>query len=123
MASGRVQARAGTIMKIKAGATALLLLPIVGVCDRLPTCPGAVLIASQPQTPGVVRGHGTATVEFCLEANGRVDGVKIVQSSGNKEFDDAAIATVAGGYSGRPTVDGKAIACCTTMQIKGLERP
>jgi TonB family protein len=107
-------------MKIKVGATALLFLPIVGVCDPLPKCPRAVAIVSQLQAPGVVRGHGAATVEFCLEANGRVDGVRIVQSSGNKEFDDAAITTVAGGYYVRPTVDGKLVACCTTMQVKGL---
>jgi TonB family protein len=110
-------------MKTKVGATALLFLPIVGVCDPLPKCPGAVVIVSQLQAPGVVRGHGTATVEFCLEANGRVDGVRIVQSSGNKEFDDAAITTVAGGYYVRPTLDGKLVACCTTMQVKGLDRP
>jgi TonB family protein len=110
-------------MKIKAGVAALVLVPaVVGVCDPLPTCPGPVVIASQPQTPGVVRGHGTATVEFCLPASGRVEGVRLVQSSGDKEFDDAAIATVAGGYYVRPTVDGKPVACCTTMQVKGLDR-
>lgn len=108
-------------MKLKAGAAALLLVPIGAASDPAPTCPGPIGIASQPQQPTIVREHGRATLEFCVDEKGQLIGEpKIVQSSSNSEFDDAAIATVAGGYYSAPTVDGKPVGCCTTMQVKGL---
>ena len=108
-------------MRIKASAAVVLFVPIVGVCDPPPKCSGGVVIASQPQAPAIVKGRGRATVEFCLEANGAVIGEpKIVQSSGNKEFDAAAITTVAGGYYLPLDADGTSVACCTTMEVSGL---
>jgi TonB family protein len=73
-----------------------------------------------PATSIRLQEQGVATVQFCVSANGALDGMpKVVSGSGSPRLDAAAIAWARGGLQFRPATRGGApVAACRDVRVR-----